>query len=44
MDKGVEYFPLASQQRKAILEKFLDILELCKIDPCFLKAKLELPH
>lgn len=44
VDKGVEYFPLLSQQRKAILEKFLDVLELCKIEAAFLKNKLNLPH
>ncbi len=44
VDKGIEFFPLLSQQRKAILEKFLDILELSKIEPSFLKNKLNLPH
>lgn len=33
-----------SQQRKGILEKFLDVLELSKVDVGFLKNKLGLTH
>lgn len=33
-----------SQQRKGILEKFLDVLELSRVDAVFLKNKLNLTH
>lgn len=32
IDKGIEIFPLLTQNRKQVLEKFLDIFEMCKIE------------
>lgn len=42
--EGLEKFPLVSQQRKQILQKFLDILELCKVDSSVLANRLALPQ
>lgn len=42
--EGLEKFPLVTQQRKLILEKFLDILELCRVDANTLLNRLSLPQ
>jgi len=44
VNEGLETFPLLSSQRKIVLEKFLDILELCRVEPSLLANRLELPQ
>lgn len=42
--EGLEKFPLLTQLRKQVLEKFLEIIELSKIDAATLSNRLDLPQ